>query len=75
MQAHNFKLDDATVTESIYQSLRTAFKEDRIIIEAQQQLIASTAPAPMQSIAADQALVQYRRVVQQLIEAETAPPR
>jgi len=75
MQSHNFKLDDATVTEAIYQSLRTAFEEDRIIIEAQQRMIANTPSGPMQSIAADQALVQFRRVVQQLVEGETGLPR
>ncbi|HSW07940.1 aromatic ring-hydroxylating dioxygenase subunit alpha [Aquabacterium sp.] len=70
MQAHRFRLDDATITESIYQSLCTAFEEDRRIIEAQQRLIAASPPRPMQPIAADLALSQYRRVVEQLMEAE-----
>ena len=70
MQAHRFRLDDATVTESIYRSLCTAFEEDRRIIEAQQRLIDRSPPAPMQPIAADLALAQYRRVVDQLLAAE-----
>ena len=72
MQAHNFRLDDVTITESIYQSLCTAFEEDRRIIEAQQRLINASVPAPMQPIAADLALAQYRRVLQELLDAESA---
>ncbi len=71
MQAHNFRLDDVTVTESIYQSLCTAFEEDRRMIEAQQQLIDNSPPAPMHPIAADLALAQYRRVLQELLDAES----
>ncbi|WP_341892871.1 aromatic ring-hydroxylating dioxygenase subunit alpha [Variovorax sp. YR752] len=70
MQAHRFRLDDATITESIYQSLCTAFAEDRRIIEAQQRLIDRSPPAPMQPIAADLALAQYRRIVEQMLAAE-----
>lgn len=71
MQAHNFRLDDVTITESIYQSLCTAFEEDRRMIEAQQRLINASVPAPMQPIAADLALAQYRRVLQELRDAES----
>ena len=70
MQAHRFRLDDATITESIYQSLCTAFAEDRRIIEAQQRLIDRSPPAPMQPIAADLALAQYRRILDQMLAAE-----
>jgi vanillate O-demethylase monooxygenase subunit len=74
MQAHRFRLDDATVTEAIYQSLCTAFEEDRRMIEAQQALIRATSPQAMQPIAADLGLAQYRRVLEQLL-AEQAPGR
>lgn len=70
MQAHKFRLDDATITESIYQSLCTAFEEDRRMIQAQQRLIDASPPAPMQSIVADAGLVQYRRVLEQLLATE-----
>lgn len=73
MQAHAFRLDDVTVTESIYQSLCTAFEEDRRIIEAQQRLIDKTPAAPMHPIAADRALAEYRRVLERLASAELAP--
>lgn len=72
MQAHNFRLDDVTITESIYQSLCIAFEEDRRMIEAQRCLINASAPAPMQPIAADLARAQYRRVLQELLDAEGA---
>jgi phenylpropionate dioxygenase-like ring-hydroxylating dioxygenase large terminal subunit len=70
MQAHSFALDDAVVTESIEQSQRAAFAEDRLILEAQQQTIDDTPPSPMVNIVADKALVQYRRIVDELIAAE-----
>ena len=70
MQAHAFRQDDATITESIYQSLCTAFEEDRRIIEAQQRALRSAPPREMLGIAADQALVQFRRLVAQRLQAE-----
>lgn len=72
MQAHKFRLDDATITESIYQSLCTAFEEDRRIIEAQQRLIRRTPPSPMQPIAADAALNQFRWLIKRLHDEEAA---
>ena len=77
MQAHKFKQDDATVTESIYQSLCTAFEEDKRIIEAQQKMLKLPAPSPMLMIIADKALVQFRRMLEQMYTEEnaTANPR
>lgn len=72
MQAHKFRLDDATITESIYQSLCAAFEEDRRIIEAQQRMVQRTPDTPMQPIAADAALTQYRWLLQRMAEAEAA---
>ena len=70
MQAHSFALDDAVVTESIEQSQRAAFLEDSRILEAQQQMIDSTPATPMINIVADKALMQYRRIIDDLISAE-----
>lgn len=74
MQAHDFCLDDETVTESIYQSLCTAFEEDRVIIEAQQRLIESAGES-MQVINTDLALIQYRRVITELLKQESEDSR
>jgi phenylpropionate dioxygenase-like ring-hydroxylating dioxygenase large terminal subunit len=70
MQAHDFRLDDAVVTEAINQSQHRAFIEDKTILEAQQQMIDAAPGAPMVMIQADAGLVQYRRLMQSLIDKE-----
>ena len=75
MQSRSFKPDDDTVTEALYQSVVQAFEEDKRIIEAQQRLIdqgGADVPA-MRPIAADLALVQFRRLIDRLIAEEQAP--
>lgn len=72
MQAHNFRLDDAVVTESIDQSQHAAFLEDKRILEGQQKMIDSTPESPMVAIAADAGLTQYRRLLKDLIDRESA---
>jgi phenylpropionate dioxygenase-like ring-hydroxylating dioxygenase large terminal subunit len=74
MQAHAFRQDDATVTEAIYQSLCTAFEEDRRMIEAQQRMLRDAPGPEMQVIVADQALVQWRRLLAQRIQDEQGQP-
>ena len=73
MQAHKFRLDDATVTESIFQSLCAAFEEDRQIILAQSRMLDATPHGQMNPIAADRALMQYRRLLRELVDAEQGP--
>lgn len=73
MQAHNFRLDDAVVTESIDQSQHAAFLEDKRILEGQQKMIDSTPESAMVAIVADAGLMQYRRLVKDLIDRENAP--
>jgi phenylpropionate dioxygenase-like ring-hydroxylating dioxygenase large terminal subunit len=70
MQAHAFALDDAVVTESIEQSQRAAFAEDKRILEGQQHMIDATPPSPMVNIVADKGLMQYRRLIDELIASE-----
>ncbi|MEO8022709.1 aromatic ring-hydroxylating dioxygenase subunit alpha [Polaromonas sp.] len=72
MQAHKFRQDDATITESIYQSLCTAFEEDRRIIEAQQKMLNLSNQAPMQMILADKGLAIFRRMLNEMYEEEKA---
>ena len=69
-QAHAFALDDATVTEAVYQSVANAFDEDLRMIAAQQRNLSSFSAQPMVPIGADGALVRYRRRVEALIDAE-----
>jgi phenylpropionate dioxygenase-like ring-hydroxylating dioxygenase large terminal subunit len=70
--AHNFSLDDPTVTESIYQSIVEAFDEDRRMIEAQRQVIDRNPGREMVPIASDGALTRYRRLVKSALVAEQA---
>lgn len=70
MQAHNFALHDATVTEAIYQSLNQAFDEDQRIIEAQARLMKLGPEEPMVPINADAALNQFRWLVMRAWERE-----
>lgn len=73
MQAHKFKQDDITITESIYQSLCTAFEEDRRMIEAQQRMLLLPERSPMQMIIADKGLAMFRRMLAQMHEQENTP--
>jgi vanillate O-demethylase monooxygenase subunit len=70
--AHNFALEDPTVTEATYQSIHAAFGEDSRMIEAQAQVLAREPDREMIGIAADSALVRYRRMVRAALDAERA---
>ncbi len=70
MQAHSFSLDDATVTEAMFQSVVAAFEEDRHMIEAQQKLIDRSVPRAMVGLPMDGALAAYRKTYEQLLAAE-----
>ncbi len=71
-QSHPTDLGDAALTEGIYQSLVTAFEEDRAMITAQHRTIALDPSAPMLPMAMDAALVQFRRLLAQRVAAEQA---
>lgn len=71
--AHNFALDDPTVTEAVYQSVVIAFEEDRRMIEAQSRIIEKEPTRPMLAVNSDGALVRYRRLVAAALEEEAAP--
>jgi vanillate O-demethylase monooxygenase subunit len=58
------------VTEGIYQSLVTAFNEDRDMITAQYAAIRRDPGAAMLPLAIDAALVRYRRLLEEAIAAE-----
>ena len=55
--------------------IERAFAEDRAMIEAQQEVIASTPKTRMLQLASDGALNQFRRLMAGLIEAEQRPNR
>jgi hypothetical protein len=63
---------DASIAKIIYDALVVAFNEDRDMITAQARNIALDPHTPMVPLAMDSALVQFRRLVTQAIEAECA---
>jgi phenylpropionate dioxygenase-like ring-hydroxylating dioxygenase large terminal subunit len=69
-QSHRADAGDASVTEGIYQSLVTAFNEDRDMITAQYAAIRRDPGAAMLPLAIDAALVRYRRLLEEAIAAE-----
>lgn len=71
-QSHRAGHGDASVTQSIYDSLITAFNEDRDMITAQHRNILRNPDAPMLPLAMDAALVQFRRLLMQRVQAEQA---
>lgn len=75
-QSHRTGHGDASVTDSIYNSLVGAFEEDRDMITAQHRNIALKPDAPMLPLAMDSALTQFRRLLDQRLESEAgnAPP-
>lgn len=71
-QAHNFKIDDPTVTELIFRQVHTAFMEDLAVIEAQQNTInafGEKLPEPV-DFNQDAGGIQARRIVEAVLAAE-----
>ncbi len=60
----------AELVDNIYASLVQAFNEDRDMITAQARIIAMKPEAPMLPLAMDAALVRFRRLVEEAIQAE-----
>ena len=71
-QSHRADAGDAAVTEGIFQSLITAFNEDRDMITAQCRNLGADSAAQMQVLWMDAALVQFRRLRERMIRDESA---
>ena len=67
---HNFAIDRPEVTASIHESVVAAFKEDRVMVTAQAQNLALRPDFKPVAIRADQALSQYRWLVDRMLEKE-----
>ena len=65
-----FDLDNAELTQSIYDNVVLAFEEDRTMIEAQQKIISQTPDRPMIPIWADSGLSQARWLIDRALKAE-----
>lgn len=71
-QSHRAGEGDDRIVQSIYDSLVSAFNEDRDMISAQACNIALNPAAKMMPLAIDSALVQFSRLVEHEIAVETA---
>ena len=71
-QSHPADQGDASVTEGIFDSLITAFNEDRDMITAQHRNMQRMPDAPMLPLAMDSALIQFRRLLAQRVADEAA---
>ena len=71
-QSHPADQGDDSLTEGIFQSLITAFNEDRDMITAQHRSIQLDPARPMVPLPIDGALVQFRRLLAQRVAAEAA---
>lgn len=67
---HNFAIDQPAVTRSIHDNVVAAFEEDRAMITAQVRNLALRPDFRMLPIRADQALGQYRRLVDRILQEE-----
>ena len=68
--ARNYALDDAAMTRLLYDGGDRTFNEDVAVLEAQQLALLDDADAPLVDINIDNAPLQARRIVDELVAAE-----
>jgi vanillate O-demethylase monooxygenase subunit len=73
MITRDFRKEDPALTEHIFDGILVGFEEDRRMIEAQQARLLQTPSHEPIAIAADAGLIQFRRVMARLMEAENTP--
>jgi phenylpropionate dioxygenase-like ring-hydroxylating dioxygenase large terminal subunit len=66
---HGFKQDDPKVTQWMFEQIRDTFKEDEIILEAQQRRLLEL-PGPLTATKHDAGRIAAERALQRLIKAE-----
>lgn len=71
-QAYEAETENPAVTAGIFQSLLTAFEEDRAMITAQHRNLGFTAGRGFAPLWMDSALMQFRRLLEEEVEAEKA---
>jgi len=73
-QAHNFKLDDPTVTDLVYRQVHTAFLEDLFVIGEQQNNLTAFGDdlPPAVDFNQDAGGIQARRVIDRILADEQA---
>jgi phenylpropionate dioxygenase-like ring-hydroxylating dioxygenase large terminal subunit len=69
--ARNFRLDDADMSRLLYEGSCATFLEDKAMLEAQQKNLSGGALDGLIHITADAAQLQARRMLDELVRAET----
>lgn len=70
-QLRCFKLDSRELDDLIASQVELAFAEDRQMIEAQQKVISRNPKIPLKVMGGDRALVEVRKIVDELLAAES----
>ena len=70
--ANGYRQDDPAATLQLYSEIDTAFKEDKVIVEAQQARLNETGEERLVDIVSDSARIHMRRTVNRLLAAEAA---
>jgi phenylpropionate dioxygenase-like ring-hydroxylating dioxygenase large terminal subunit len=71
-QAHNFDIRNQKTTDMLLEQIRMAFLEDVEVFEAQERNMALVPNAPQADINADTGVIQARRILDRLYQAEQA---
>jgi phenylpropionate dioxygenase-like ring-hydroxylating dioxygenase large terminal subunit len=69
-QCHDFDVNNAELTEKIFDQIHTAFLEDVAVFQAQQRSLSQRPNAPKVDILADAAAIQARRIISRLFAEE-----
>ncbi len=68
----NYKLDDESITQTLFEDVKRTFFEDKDMLEAQQHLIDTDSPSARTiSLRVDAGPTQVRRIIERLIHRET----
>ena len=70
-KAHNFAIDDPTMTQKQFEQTETIFGEDRDVLELQQARLLENPQRGFVDIKADHAGLLMRRIIRQAIDAES----
>ena len=73
--ARNFDTEDTQLTESMRNRNVEVFKEDKAILEAQQQTIAAMPGRSLQNFSIDKGAMQARRAITRMIQTESSADR
>jgi len=71
-QAHDFDVTNQTITDLVFEQVKTAFSEDVAIFEAQQKMIDHDPEAPTINLSQDAAGIAAFKIIDDLVAQETA---